>query len=336
MTMSEKPKHAWMVRAGNDNQLAPLVEEKHAVAIGWWEMGDMTGLKTREEFRTRYIQSFPDYSISRVNVNTGQVYRFAREILIGDYGLTYDKASRELLIGIVRSDMEYRPELFNKTNPNIRRVDWLKRISRDLFSPAARNSLGSPLTVFQIDEHLAELNRLVTGEIPTPAVVEAEENEQVPFHEDIKSKADEKIADLITKLDPYEFQDLVAALLRAMGFRATSSPPGRDKGVDVIAYPDALGFGKPRIKVQVKHRAAPTGGPDVRNLVGALSEQDNGLFVSTGGFSNDALAEEARARSPITLIDRDRFIELLKEHYEKLEPEYQAQVPLMKLWVPTR
>lgn len=36
-----KPRHAWMVRAGNDNELADLVEEKNAVAIGWPEMGDL-------------------------------------------------------------------------------------------------------------------------------------------------------------------------------------------------------------------------------------------------------------------------------------------------------
>ena len=42
------PKHAWMVRAGNDNELADLVEEKGAVAIGWTKMGDLSSLKARE------------------------------------------------------------------------------------------------------------------------------------------------------------------------------------------------------------------------------------------------------------------------------------------------
>src|SRR5581483_9886547 len=119
---NDKPKHAWMVRAGDDNQLAPLVEKKKAVAIGWWEMGDMSGLKTRDEFKERYVKTYPDYSSSRVNVNAGQVYRFARKISIGDYALTYDKSVRELLIGIVRGDMEYKPDVFGKEHPNIRRV----------------------------------------------------------------------------------------------------------------------------------------------------------------------------------------------------------------------
>jgi len=48
------PEHAWMVRAGNSNELADLVAEENAVAIGWAEMGDLSSLKTREQFKERY------------------------------------------------------------------------------------------------------------------------------------------------------------------------------------------------------------------------------------------------------------------------------------------
>ena len=32
--------------------------------------------------------------------------------------------------------------------------------------------------------------------------------------------------------------------------------------------------------------------------------------------------------------EEDDFIRLLLEHYEDLEPEYKAQVPLRRVWVP--
>jgi restriction system protein len=57
-----KPRHAWMVRAGNNNELADLVEEKHAVAIGWPEMGDVSDLESREQFKGRYRESYLDQS----------------------------------------------------------------------------------------------------------------------------------------------------------------------------------------------------------------------------------------------------------------------------------
>ena len=45
-----KPKHVWMVRAGDDNELAGIVREENVVAIGWMEMGDVSDLDSREQF----------------------------------------------------------------------------------------------------------------------------------------------------------------------------------------------------------------------------------------------------------------------------------------------
>jgi restriction system protein len=44
--------------------------------------------------------------------------------------------------------------------------------------------------------------------------------------------------------------------------------------------------------------------------------------------------EAERSREPSKLLDRDDFIRLLLEHYEALDPEYKARVPLRKVWVP--
>jgi restriction system protein len=327
-----KPKHAWMVRAGNENELADLVEEKSAVAIGWPEMGDISDLKKREQFKQRYREVYPDHSPGRVTVNAGQVYRFAREIHEGDYVLTYIKASREVLIGLVAGPYDYRVDPFLDHYPHVRQVQWLKKASRDDFSAPARNSMGSTLTVFGLDDHLDQIRRIATATAVVPAV--PEEEEVPPFFQEVKAQADELIADLVSRLDPYEFQDLVAAVLRAMGFRAVSAPPGPDRGVDIVAHPDPFGFERPRIKVQVKHRQGTVGGAEMRSFIGTLRSGDSGLYVSTGGFTRDATLEAERSREPVKLLDRDDFIRLLLEHYEALDPEYKAQVPLRKVWVP--
>jgi predicted Mrr-cat superfamily restriction endonuclease len=44
--------------------------------------------------------------------------------------------------------------------------------------------------------------------------------------------------------------------------------------------------------------------------------------------------EAERSREPVALLDRDDFIRRMIEHYDVLEPEYKAQVPLRKVWVP--
>ncbi len=74
----------------------------------------------------------------------------------------------------------------------------------------------------------------------------------------------------VLRKNPYEFQDLVAALLRGMGyFTLFVAPRGKDGGIDIVAYRDPLGTETPRIKVQVKHRPdtkAPV--KDLRELMG--------------------------------------------------------------------
>ena len=334
---NKKTTHAWMVRSGNDNQLVDQVESKGAVAIGWSEMGDLSSLKGRNDFKGRYQAAYPEHSTNRVAVNAGQIYRFCCEIKPGDYVLTYDKAARELLVGIAEGGYEYLPELFSSEYPHVHRVQWIKRTSRDAYTIAARNSMGSVLTVFQIDDYIGEIYSLTTTTSPAAEVEQiAVAAETPPFYEETKARADELIADMVSQLDPYDFQDLVAGVLRAMGFRAVSSKPGRDQGIDIVAHPDYLGFERPRIKVQVKHRESAAGGPDMRSFCGTLRTGESGLFVSTGGFTRDAQIESERAREPVTCLDRDGFIQLMLEHYEALEPEFKAKIPLRRMWVPAQ
>jgi predicted Mrr-cat superfamily restriction endonuclease len=50
----------WVIRAGQGNEIIDVVEAKSVVAIGWREMGDCSSLLTRDDFRQRYHQAYPD------------------------------------------------------------------------------------------------------------------------------------------------------------------------------------------------------------------------------------------------------------------------------------
>lgn len=77
-------------------------------------------------------------------------------------------------------------------------------------------------------------------------------------------------------------QELVAGILRAMGYRNMILSPGPDRGKDIIASPDGLGLENPKIKVEVKHRTAQMGSQELRSFLAILREGDKGLYVSTG------------------------------------------------------
>jgi restriction system protein len=152
--------------------------------------------------------------------------------------------------------------------------------------------------------------------------------------EEAEERAWEQIQQYLQNMPPYEFQDLVADLLRAMDYHvAWVAPPGKDRGIDIIAYTDPLGANNPRIKVQVKHRDQSTAVDGLRAFMSVLGTDDVGIFVASGGFTSDA-KEEARTqeRRKVTLIDLENLFDLWVEHYPKLTQEARQRLPLKPIY----
>lgn len=143
-----------------------------------------------------------------------------------------------------------------------------------------------------------------------------------------------EIESFLRKMQPYDFQELVAALLRAMGYYVSwIAPPGKDGGTDIVALVDPLGSRAPRIKVQVKRQQNPTPVDVVRSFMAVLGDEDVGLFISVGGFTKDA-AEEARTQEKrrVTLIDLERLFDLWIEFYPKLTDQARQRLPLKPIY----
>src|SRR5262249_9791330 len=122
--------------------------------------------------------------------------------------------------------------------------------------------------------------------------------------------------------------------LRAMGYHvAWVSPPGKDGGLDIIAYTDPLGAKPPRIKVQVKRVADKVARTHLQQFLSIVTEHDVGLFVSTGGFTRDA-EEFARSqeRRQITLIDLERLVDLWTQHSSGLNDRARRRLPLTPIY----
>jgi restriction system protein len=149
-------------------------------------------------------------------------------------------------------------------------------------------------------------------------------------------EAHESIKDKLVGLDAYEMQDLVAAILRAMGFKSRVSPRGTDRGLDILASPDGLGLQEPRIKAEVKHRqGTQMGAQEIRSFVGGLRPGDRAIYVGTGGFSKEAKYEAERSNIPLTLIELDDLATLVEQHYENFDTNGRALIPLTKIYWPS-
>jgi len=167
-----------------------------------------------------------------------------------------------------------------------------------------------------------------------PREVEDREIERVGSLDEAEDNAFASISQYLSEMPPYEFQKLIGALLEAMGYYVDwISPPGKDGGIDIIAFQDELGATGRRIKVQVKRKADPTGSPAINSFLGVLSKEDIGIFVCTGGFSSEA-ARTAREQENkrLTLVDTKKLLKLWIDYFEKLPQANRAMLPLRPVY----
>lgn len=113
-----------------------------------------------------------------------------------------------------------------------------------------------------------------------------------------------------------EFEDLVGVLLAELGFEEVAVTPRRsDKGIDVrgtLVVGDAVRI---RMAVQVKRWANNVQAPTVQQVRGSLGTHDQGLIITTSGFSAGARKEAVRVDAiPVGLMNGEQLINLLLEH----------------------
>lgn len=157
-------------------------------------------------------------------------------------------------------------------------------------------------------------------------------DEEVNRFADIKTQADDDLMNYIQSRTPYEFQDMVAALLRSMGYYTPFvAPKGKDGGIDIIAYSDPLGATKPILKVQVKHYNLnnPVAVDVIRNIVG-VAQTDVAIVVTSGRFAEPA-RQEARQFN-VRLIDGYEFSELWIKYFDRMSEDDKARMPIEPIY----
>ncbi len=92
------------------------------------------------------------------------------------------------------------------------------------------------------------------------------------------------------------------------------SPKGSDKGVDILAAPALLGFGRPRLCVQAKTGDTPVDRPTLDQLIGVIQNfnAEQGLLVSWGGLKSSVDKE-----IPVIIMTAYGTIEAATEAIQK-------------------
>ena len=331
----------WMVRAGVRGRFAEQFEARGVVSLGWRELGDPTGLRPdRNAFVEAMAQAYPEMSARQASVTASMVYRFTHVLERGDQVVTYDPGSRDYICGTVHTAARFDPDAVEEEHAIYREVKWHHRKSRDSLPESTLNSLGSIATLFEVSAQNAALLWDNAAALRRPAdvvdeIADAGDGQAISSNssaDDLEEAAQLALQDRVVRLDDYDMERLVAGLLRAMGYRTRHSPRGPDRGSDIIATPDGFGFEDPRIVVEVKHRRGTRmGAPDVRAFLGGRQTHEKALFVSTGGFTQEARYEAERANIPFELVDMQRLVEWIGDAHDRFDDETRALLPLRRI-----
>ncbi|WP_429912686.1 restriction endonuclease [Glycocaulis sp.] len=332
---------AWLVRLGKYGEGEASALKSGILATGWEFDADMSKASDREEILDFLKHQYADEKKGTLQNWAAQLNQFKNEAIIGDLAVVPLKTTREIAIGRISSDYFQA----DGSSP-ARKVEWLRT---DLPRPAVKQdlrfSLGASQTVCEISRNNAaeRLSALATiGSDPGPVFgnsdLDGPADEVVPDSSlavDLSDLARQQIEQHIeANFSGHGFTELVAAILRAQGYRTEVSPPGPDRGVDIVAGKGALGFEGPKLVVQVKSGSVVVDQPTLQGLLGCIQDThaDNGLLVSWSGFKDTVRRRVNELYFRVRLWDRDEVLDALFVVYEHLPEEVRADLPLKRLW----
>lgn len=139
-------------------------------------------------------------------------------------------------------------------------------------------------------------------------------------YETIRSDLASEIIERLLKSSPEFFENVVVELLVAMGYGGSRQDAGErigksgDGGIDGIIKEDKLGLDA--IYIQAKRWQGNVGRPEIQKFVGALQGQRarKGVFMTTSGFSADAIDYVSRIDVKVVLLDGSQIANLMIDH----------------------
>jgi restriction system protein len=194
-----------------------------------------------------------------------QVWPFAHEIKKGDLVVLPLKTQPAIQIGEITGDYHFEPE---GPDPyyHWRPVKWIaEAVPRANFGQDLLYTFGAFLTICRVQRNNAE-GRIIAmqknGWKPETisAVIEptVASTDEAANGANLEELAQDQIAQLIgARFKGHALTTLVEAILKAQGYSTYRSPEGADGGADILAGAGPLGFGTPRLCVEVKSESGP-------------------------------------------------------------------------------
>jgi restriction system protein len=333
----------WLVRTGKMGEYEKRFLEEERIYLTWDRLShDLSKVKSKRALYDLLLKLYPDVKQGAVRNWTGQVWPFAHEMKEGDWVVIPSKLKRAAIhfaeiTGPYVYDRDAEKPFYHCRTVKLIATD----IPRSNFDQDLLFSFGALQTVCRIKRGDAErrIHAMAKagwkGEFKNNISVEDEILDEEVENLDLERSARDQISKLILqKFKGHGLARLVEAILIAQGYTTYLSPEGPDKGIDILAAPGPLGFGNPRICVQVKSGDTPVDSPTLSQLIGSMQkvQAGQGLLVSWSGFKSSIDRERATEFFRVRLWDQEDLIDALLTDYDKLDADLRADLPLKRIW----
>lgn len=332
----------WLFRAGKNGEYEEKFLADGRIYLTWQGLKiDLKEYKDRRLHLQKLRELYPAEKANTLKNWESQIYPIAHRMRHGDWVVLPSKRTSTIHIGKVTGNY-----IYDESNGNpyyhYRSIDWFaKDIPRNNFDQDILYSFGAFMTVCKITINDAEnrIKAMAENDWKVPETI----GNIFADAEDTRVSAtnlEEVIQDSITKyiiqkFKGYKMESLIEEILKAKGFTVYHSRQGADGGRDLLASGGEMGFGFPKICVQVKTQDTPVDRPTLDQLGGVMNnvQAEYGLLVSWNGFKDSVSREEGNKFFKIRLWDSTDVIRELFENYEKLSPSIRAEIPLKQIWI---
>lgn len=334
----------WLVRAGSHGEHEQKFIKENKVYVTWDDLNvNIEKLSQRSDLAAEMVQRYPNEKPKAIQNWASQVWLFAHEMNVGDLVIVPLKSQPGIQIGEITGSY-----FFDSKAPNPyyhwRAVKWIgEAIPRTNFGQDILYTFGAFMTICRVQRNNAEARiSAMRATNWKPESIKSVTNSGVALSEeetkntDIEELARDQIAQLISsKFKGHNLTRLVDSVLKAQGYTTYVSPEGADGGADILAGTGSLGFGAPRLCVEVKSGDTPIDRPAVDKLLGAVTKfgANEGLFVSWNGYKSNVQKELASSFFRVRLWTQKELMDAVFTYYDRLDEEIKAELPLKRIWM---
>lgn len=232
-----------------------------------------------------------------------------------------------------KAESVYNKLYFNKIKYNMKKLSF-KEAAKKILKEAEEPLSAKEITQIALNEELIETSGATpeatmaaqlytdTGKFKKVgrglfALIKQTESAKSPLLaiQNQNSFVKQKLIEKIQEMDPFQFEFLVAELLRKIGYENVEvTKRSGDKGIDVSGNLTVGGLTNVKTVIQVKRYKTGNNisGKYITQLRGSAEVDQRGLIITTSNFTKDAINEsKATNKMPVALVNGHKLIDLL-------------------------